>query len=32
MKSDRDKLTEINSPLNDNDGMVMLLFYSGKKN
>ena len=32
MKSEREKLTEIKSPLNDNDGMVMLLFYSGKKN
>ena len=32
MKSEREKLTEIQSPLNDNDGMVMLLFYSGKKN
>ena len=32
IKSDREKLTEIQSPFNDNDGMVMLLFYSGKTN
>ena len=32
MKSDRGKLTQINSPLNDQDGMVMLLFYSAKTN
>mgnify|MGYP002624867414 CR=1 FL=1 len=32
IKSDREKLTEIQSPLNDNDGMVMLLFYSAKTN
>ena len=32
MKSDREKLTQIQSPLNDNDGMVMLLFYSAITN
>ena len=32
IKSDREKLTEIQSPFTDNDGMVMLLFYSGKTN
>ena len=32
IKSDREKLTEIQSPSSDNEGMVMLLFYSGKTN
>ena len=32
IKSDREKLTEIQSPFTDNDGMVMLLFYSGITN
>ena len=32
IKSDREKLTEIKSPYDDNDGMVMLLFYSAKTN
>jgi hypothetical protein len=32
MKSDREKLIEIKSPFNDNDGMVMLLFYSATNN
>jgi serine/threonine protein kinase len=32
IKSDREKLTEIQSPSSDNEGMIMLLFYSGKTN